>query len=154
MKLKRFNEPSKKRKPTEDKNARKSTCLSVESGERFDLFCLWCSEKDVDANLVPAGTYRAAKLTTKPDHVKDLNAKWIAIATKLNHEAVLPLLSSGDVASSELYYHDKCYDAIRYQSSKFTNSESGKSMREYARYRMQVDSIEKSHILFERQRNF
>ena len=49
------------------------------------------------------------------------------MATKLNHEPVLRLLSSGDVASNELYYHDKCYDTIRYQYSKFTKSESDES---------------------------
>ena len=49
------------------------------------------------------------------------------MATKLNHESVLSLLSSGDTASNELYYHDKCYDTIRCQYSKFTKSESDKS---------------------------
>ena len=126
-KLKRLNKPSKKRKCTEDEKGRKSTRLSVESRERFDLFCCWCSKKDIDTNLVPAGTYQATKLTTKSNHMKDLTAKWIEMATKLSHEPVLRLLSCGDVASNELYYHDKCYDTIRYQYSKFTKSESDKS---------------------------
>ena len=39
--------------------------MSAESRERFDLFFCWCSKNDVDANLVPAGTYQATKLTTK-----------------------------------------------------------------------------------------
>ena len=73
------------------------------------------------------GTYQATKLTTKSNHLKDLTAKWIEIATKLNHEPVLRLLSSGDVASNELCYHDKCYDTTRCQYSKFTKSESDKS---------------------------
>ena len=46
------------------------------------------------------------------------------MATKLNHESVLRLLN---IASNELYYHDKCYDTIRYQYSKFTKSESNES---------------------------
>ena len=92
-----------------------STRLSADLRERFDLFCCWCSKKDVDANLVPAGTYQATKLTTKLNHVKDLTAKWIEMATKLNHEPVLCCLSSGNVASNKLYYNDKCYDTIRYQ---------------------------------------
>ena len=49
------------------------------------------------------------------------------MVTKLNHESVLRLLNSGDIASNELYYHDKCYDTIRYQYSKFTKSESNES---------------------------
>ena len=50
------------------------------------------------------------------------------MTTKLNYEAVLRLLSSGDVAINEFYCHDKCYDTIRYQYSKFANSESDKSL--------------------------
>ena len=61
------------------------------------------------------------------NHVKDLTAEWIEMAAKLNHELVLRLLSSSDVASNQLYYHDKCYDIIRYQYSKFTKSESDES---------------------------
>ena len=41
-KLNRFRKPSKKRKSTEDENRSKSTHLSAESRERFDLFCCWC----------------------------------------------------------------------------------------------------------------
>ena len=51
------------------------------------------------------------------------------MTTKLNHKAVVRLLRSGDVASNELYYHDKRCDTIRYQYSKFTKSESDKSSR-------------------------
>ena len=145
-KLNRFNEPSKKQKCTDDEKERKSTRLSAESRERFNLFCCWCRKKDVDVNLVPAGTYQTTKLATKSNHVKDLTAKGIEMATKLNREPVLHLLSTGDVARNDFYYHNKCYDTIRYQYSKFTNSESDKSSS--MRY-----SIEKSHILFERQRN-
>ena len=50
------------------------------------------------------------------------------MGTKLDHEAVLSLLSNGDVASYELYYHGKCYDTIRYQYSEFTKSKSDKSL--------------------------
>ena len=121
-KLLRFTEPSKKRKCTEDEKGRKSTRLSAD--------CCWSSKEDVDANLEPAGTYQATKLTTKSNHVKDLTAKCIEMATKLNHEPVLRLLSSGDVASNELYYHDKCYDTIRHQYSKFTKSDESSSMRD------------------------
>ena len=126
-KLKRLNEPSKKRKCTEDAKERKSTRLSAESRERLNLFCCWCSKKDVDANFVPPGTYQATKLTTKSNHVKDLTAKWIEMAIKLNHKPVLCLLISGDVASNELY-HNKCYDTIQYQYSKFTKPKSNKSL--------------------------
>ena len=87
-KLKRFNESSKRRKCTEDEKGRKSTHLSAESRERFDLFCCWFSKKDFDANLVPAGTYQATKLTMKLNHVKDLSAEWIEMGTKLNHKPV------------------------------------------------------------------
>ena len=77
--------------------------LSAESRERFDLFCCWFSKKYIDANIVPAGTYQVIKLTTKSNHVKDLTAKWIEMATKLNHKPDLRLLSSDDVASNVKY---------------------------------------------------
>ena len=54
--------------------------------------------------------------------MKDLTAKWIEIATKLNHKTVAHCLSSGDVASSKLCYNNKCYDTIQYEYSKFTIS--------------------------------
>ena len=101
MKLKRFSEPSKKRKSTEDENGRNSIRLSAELREKVDLFFCWCNKKDVDVNLVDAN--------------------------KLNHEAVLRLLSSGDVASNELYYHGKCYGTIQYQYSKYIKSKSDKN---------------------------
>ena len=87
-KLKRFNESSKRQKCTEDEKGRKSTHLSAESRERFDLFRCWFSKKDFDANLVPAGTYQATKLTMKLNHVKDLSTEWIEMGTKLNHKPV------------------------------------------------------------------
>ena len=77
-KLKRFSEPSKKGK---------SKMLKMQEGRKLDLFCFWYSKKDFDPNLVPAVIYRATKLTTKSHHVKNLTAKWIEMATKLNHEA-------------------------------------------------------------------
>ena len=83
-------------KCTEDEKGRKSTRLSAESRERFNLFRCWCRKKDVDANRVPARTYQGTKLITKSNHVKDLTAKWIGMATKLDHEPVLRLLSSGE----------------------------------------------------------
>ena len=52
--------------------------------------------------------------------MKDSTAKWREMATKLNLETGLCFLSSDDVASNELYYHDKYYDTIQYKYSKFT----------------------------------
>ena len=58
----------------------------------------------------------------KLNHMKDLTAKWIEIAIKLNHKTVVRCLSSGDVASDKLCYNNKCYDTIQYEYSKFTIS--------------------------------
>ena len=74
--------------------------------------------------LVLPGTYQATKLTTKSDHVQNLTSNWTEMTTKLDHKAVLRLLRSGDVASNELYYHNICYDTIRYQCRIITKSES------------------------------
>ena len=101
--------------------------MSVDSRERFNLFCCWCSKKDFDTNLDPAGTYQATKLTTKSNHVKDLTAKRREMVTKLNHKPVSRLLGNGDIANNKRFYHDKCYGIIRYHYSKITKSESDKS---------------------------
>ena len=124
--------------------------MSADSRERFDLFCCWCSKKGVDANLVPAGIYQATKLTTKLNHMKDLTAKWIEMVTKLNHEPVSHLLSSGDVASNKFYYHEKFYDTIRYQYSKFTKSEFDES---WSMHDAECKQIASSQVLFEIQQN-
>ena len=150
LKLKCLNEPSKTWKCTKGEKGRKSTPLSADSRERFDLFCCWCSKKGVDANLVPAGIYQATKLTTKLNHMKDLTAKWIEMVTKLNHEPVSHLLSSGDVASNKFYYHEKFYDTIRYQYSKFTKSEFDESSSMHDAEWKQIAS---SQVLFEIQQN-
>ena len=72
----------------------------------LNLFCCWCSKKDLDASLVFAGRYRAITLATKLDHLRDLIVKWIEMVTKLNDEAVLHLLSCGDVARNEHNYQN------------------------------------------------
>ena len=55
------------------------------------------------------------------NRVKHLTAKWIEMANKLNQQAVLRLLNSGDVANNKLYYHNKCYDTVWYQYSPSPN---------------------------------
>ena len=77
--------------------------------------------------------------------MKDLTAKWIEMVTKLNHEPVSCLLSSGDVASNKLYYHEKFYDTIRYQYSKFTKSKSDESSSMHDAECKQIASSEMSN---------
>ena len=73
------------------------------------------------------------------------------MATKLNDEPILRLLSSGDNASNELYYHD---NVMILSDISTVNSPSPNPIKvRVCASRMQTDSIEKSHILFERQRN-
>ena len=82
------------------------THLSAESRQRFDLLCCCSSKYDVDANLVQAGTNQAKKINQETEPRERLKCKTDRMASKLNHESVSRLLSSGDVASNELYYQD------------------------------------------------
>ena len=72
------------------------------------------------------------------------------MVTKLNHEPVSHLLSSGDVANNKLYYHEKFYDTIRYQYSKFTKSEFDES---WSMHDAECKQIASSQVLFEIQQN-
>ena len=49
----------------------------------------------------------------------------------LNNDSVLCLLSSGDVASNELYYHDSCYNKIRNEYNKKNKTEISLKNDEY-----------------------
>ena len=67
------------------------------------LFCCFCGQKDIDENLVAAGTYRARSTKANPEHVKHLTDKWIEMAKVVGNDNLLMILSSGDVAANELY---------------------------------------------------
>ena len=42
-------------------------------------------------------------------HNKELTNKWKNVAITVGNDSLLSLLSSGDLASNEMYYHTSCY---------------------------------------------
>ena len=90
--------------------------------------CFICEVSTKENVQSSTNGYKTLTKSTKLNHLKDLTAKWIEIAAKLNHEPALRLLSSGDVVSNELYYRDKCYATTQCQCSKFTKPEFHKSL--------------------------
>ena len=79
------------------------------------LFCCFCGQEDIDKNLVAAGTYHARSTKANLEHVKHLKDKWIEMVKVVGKDNLLMILSSGDAAVNELYYHkqNSCYQSFR-----------------------------------------
>ena len=92
---------------------RKITRGSAESNEEFSLFCCWCEQNDDSANLTAAGAFHAKNDAANFKHLQEQTEKWKKMALTLNHEGILRRLSSGDVASNELFYHMNCLNKYR-----------------------------------------
>ena len=114
--------------------------MSAGLREKLDLFCCWCSKKDVDPNLVPAVIYRATKLTTKSHHMKNLTAKWIEMATKLNHEA---FYASWAVAMLQARNFTTTINVMTLFDIRTVNSSSPNPIFEYRRYRCKQRALKK-----------
>ena len=71
-------------------------------------FCAICSEDDVDKNLHSAGSFHATQKHVNDKHNEEQTAKWKEMALKLENSFLLNLLSTGSLASNELYYHIEC----------------------------------------------
>ena len=68
-----------------------------------NLMCCFCRENDIEKNLSNAGTFHAKTNKADSNHVKKLTDTWIEMAKVLEDEDLLRILSSGDVASNELF---------------------------------------------------
>ena len=82
---------------------RRSEC--IKQVEHFGLFCCFCREEDIEANLHAAGSKNTTKAKTNIIHVESLTQKWKTMATMIGDDHLLRILSSGDVAANEIYYH-------------------------------------------------
>ena len=69
------------------------------------LICIFCKYSDNAENLCAAGTLHATAKDVKLDHVTIFKEKLKSMAVEVGSNDVLPKLSSGDVASNEIYYH-------------------------------------------------
>ena len=73
------------------------------------LICIFCKHSDNAENLCTAGILHATAEKVKLDYVTIFMEKLKSMAVELGNDDVLSKLSSGDVASNEIYYHKICY---------------------------------------------
>ena len=64
---------------------------------------------DEPENLHAAGAYHATKKDVDSRHNEELTEKWRTMAVKFGNNSLLSLLSRGDLAANEIYYHRNCY---------------------------------------------
>ena len=67
----------------------------------------FCQKTDTESNLHAAGTYHAIQTKTNVSHVDNLTKRWKSMAV-IEDDHLLRLLSTGDVAANEIYYHTQC----------------------------------------------
>ena len=79
------------------------------------LICIFCKDSDNAENLCAAGTLHATTKKVKLDYVTIFTEKLKSIAVEVGNDDALSKLSSGDVASNEIYYHKICYINFRTQ---------------------------------------
>ena len=69
------------------------------------LMCCFCRLEDVESNLCAAGTFHAKRNKANSSHVHSITQKWIEMAKITGDDELLRILSTGDVASNEVFYH-------------------------------------------------
>ena len=87
------------------------------------LFCAICSEDDFDYNLHAAGSLHVTQTDINTDHNHKLTIKWKKMAAKVGNSSLLNLLTQGDLAWNEIYYHRHCYNLVQ-NNEKLKKDES------------------------------
>ena len=86
--------------------------------ETYDIrtfICIFCKQSDNAENLCAAGTLHATTKKVRLDRVTIFTEKLKHMAVEVGNNDILSKLSSGDVASNEIYYHKICYINFRTQ---------------------------------------
>ena len=87
---------------------RMTTRSSIDTPNLGAPFCAICGKLDEEENLHAAGSLHATATNVDEAHAKALTDQWKSMAIKLGNDRLLGLVSSGDTASNELFYHGKC----------------------------------------------
>ena len=88
------------------------------------LSCAICNEEDLSQNLHAAGSYRAKRKVVNVQHNKSFTEKWKEMALNYDNPSLLALISTGDLASNEIFYHAPCYESMQNESDKFKHNKS------------------------------
>ena len=87
------------------------------------LKCLFCWEIDSSENLCAAGTMHTTSEKVNEKHVQNFTEKLSEKALKLNDSHVLTKLSTGNVATNEIFYHKRCLKTFDNKYNAVVNSE-------------------------------
>ena len=111
-KLSRALNRKKRKKEVDDQEKTKKVTVRSFGSSSIALgshVCIFCNEIDNEQNLIAAGTLHAKTLKVKQKHVDDFTKNLREMALFLNDSNLLPKISTGDVATNEVFYHKKCY---------------------------------------------
>ena len=108
QKIQRILKKKEKQNQESEPAEKRVTRNTYEKHEFGSLFCAICGEKDIVTNLHEAGTFHASDTAVDKSHNNAFTAQWKTMALKLNKVRLLNLLSSGDIACNELWYHNDC----------------------------------------------
>ena len=110
LKLNRAIDRAKKRSESKASSELQNPCKRLRKdgdSANHGIFCCFCREEDIESNLRAAGTMHASISKTNVVHVESITQKWKEMATKIGDDHLIRLLSSGDVASNEIFYHNE-----------------------------------------------
>ena len=93
-----------------------------------NIICSICTVTDDPNNTHAAGTYHAKKHKVDGTHNKELTGKMEEMANVTENEELLKLLSTGDLAANEKYYHGDCYKELM---NKYNRINAGTSSKEF-----------------------
>ena len=108
QKLDRAKQRAKKRSEPKASSEPHNPCKRLRKDDdsaSHGIFCCFCREEDSESNLRAAGTMHASTSKTNIEHVMTITQKWKDMATKIGDDHLIRILSSGDVASNEFFYH-------------------------------------------------
>ena len=91
-----------------------------------EVKCYICELSDNSEELHAAGAWHATAKKVDREHLRKYTKKMRVIASYLELNHIVSRLSSGDVASNELFYHASCYKQLcnNYQSKKNEDAKS------------------------------
>ena len=105
-----------------------STRSSQEKRQFATIYCAICNNEDTSENLHAAGSFHATNKDVNRTHNEELTRKWKEMALTVGNTSLLNLLSSGDLASNEIYYHSRCYKDMQNEYKSINSINASENM--------------------------
>ena len=82
-----------------------------------ELVCVFCQKRDTSDNLHRAGE-KYQKSNKNSEYIKKTTDEWIELASFANDYVLLAKLATGDLRSSEIFYHLSCYSDLKRRADR------------------------------------